>query len=438
MGAEGRRRLALRRLTNEELFRIYDNEIVLRLRAPKNLSDTRIILGKFQEYLGGYPPSPQLAKAFLVKYSDHKPRTLYRYAQMIKGFMKWYGEPLEDLKIKIPKSLPPYTDDAKIEKLIRAIESKKTHKGTIIRDKLLIELALKTGMRRSELANLKVGDIHDDFLIVREGKGRKDRVIPLSEPMVLRLKDFVKVKKPNDKVFDLKPPSITMKIKDIARRAGVEELHAHTLRHKFATDLLEHGADLRSVQQLLGHENLSTTQVYLSITDKRLRETVNLLDGEKKAKVAGELPGDIEKRKQDQPIVIIRTVDKPLVPSATMASANRYFSHFIARNEGKSHVVGIEIALLGDRKSLLEIMHESVIGVGEYIEYKPMLNRPGGQYYVVCQYKQLSIGDEKEVCYQTWLPFRLKYASKEGEVYVIPGELELKGRISLKDRLEKF
>jgi integrase len=423
-------------LTNEELFRLYDNEIVLRLRAPKNLSDTRIILGKFQEYLGGYPPSPQLAKGFLVKYSDHKPRTLYRYAQMLKGLMKWYGEPLEDLKIRIPKSLPPYTDDAKIERLIQAIESKKTHKGTIIRDKLLIELALKTGMRRSELANLKVGDIHGDFLVVREGKGGKDRVIPLSEPMVLRLKDFVKVKKPNDKVFDLKPPSITMKIRDIARRAGVEELHAHTLRHKFATDLLEHGADLRSVQQLLGHENLSTTQVYLSVTDKRLRETIQLLDEEKKIKDAGELPSDIERMKQDHPIVIIRAVDKPLVASTAMASANRYFSHFIARNEGKCHAVSIEIALLDDRKRLLEIVRENVIGVGEIIEYQPILKRLVGQYYVVCQYKRLSPGDDKEVWYQTWLPFKLMHASKEGEVYVAPQKLELRHGVSLKEKLE--
>ena len=419
--------MALRRLTNEELFRLYDNEIVLRLRAPKNLSDTRIILGKFQEYLGGYPPSPQLAKAFLVKYSDHKPRTLYRYAQMIKGFMKWYGEPLEDLKIKIPKSLPPYTDDAKIEKLIRAIESKKTHKGTIIRDKLLIELALKTGMRRSELANLKVGDIHDDFLVVREGKNKKDRVIPLSERMVLRLKAFVKGKKPVDSVFGLKPPSITMKIKDIARRAGVEELHAHSLRHKFATDLLEHGADLRSVQQLLGHENLSTTQVYLSITDKRLREAVNLLD---------ESPNDEGVKTGEHPLIVIRDVVKPTWEDTTKVMANDYFSHFVARNEGKGHVVSIEIALLDDRKSLLEIRRESVIGVGEYIEYKPLLNRPEGQYYVVCQYKQLSRIDDKEVWYQTWLPFQLKDASEAGEVYVISGDLELKEDISIGEKLE--
>ncbi|UCD54491.1 MAG: tyrosine-type recombinase/integrase, partial [Dehalococcoidia bacterium] len=290
MGEEGRRRLTLRRLNNEDLFRHYDDELVLRLHAPKNLSDTRKFLGRFKEYLGGYPPSPQLAKAFLVQYSDRKPRTLYRYTQMLKGFMKWYGEPLEDLKIKIPKSLPPYTENSQIEKLLKAIEAKKTHRGTIVRDSLLIELILKTGLRRGEISNLEVRDIHGDFLVVREGKGRKDRVIPLSERVVAKLADFVRKKDPNEKVFGLKPPSITMKIKEYARRAGVEELHTHALRHKFATDLLEHGADIISVQHLLGHESLSTTQVYLSITDKRLREAVDLLEEENQATVSHELP----------------------------------------------------------------------------------------------------------------------------------------------------
>jgi hypothetical protein len=83
---------------------------------------------------------------------------------------------------------------------------------------------------------------------------------------------------PGENVFKLKPACITMKIKQFARKAGLNDLHTHSLRHKYATTLLERGADIRTVQQLMGHENLSTTQVYLSITDKRLREAANLLD----------------------------------------------------------------------------------------------------------------------------------------------------------------
>jgi hypothetical protein len=109
LGVEGRRRLMLRRMTNEELFQLYDSDLVLRLHSPKNLSDTRKILARFKDYLGEFPPSLELAKGFLSQYSNRKPRTLYRYAQMIRVFMKWCGEPMNDFKVKIPKALPAYT-----------------------------------------------------------------------------------------------------------------------------------------------------------------------------------------------------------------------------------------------------------------------------------------------------------------------------------------
>jgi integrase len=88
------------------------------------------------EFLGQYPPSPELDKSFLTKYADYNLHTLYRYTHMIKGFMKWYGEPLVDVNIKVPKTLPPYTEDVDIEKLLDAVVDKKTHKGVIARDKL--------------------------------------------------------------------------------------------------------------------------------------------------------------------------------------------------------------------------------------------------------------------------------------------------------------
>ena len=275
-----KRRLRLRRLTNDSLFPLYDNELLLRLHNAKNLRDTRRMLGLFKEYLNGYPPSPELAKGFLAQYSDKKARTLYRYSQMIKMFMAWYGEPIDDFKVKIPKTLPQYTEDKDIEKLFQAIENKRSHKGCIVRDTLIVELALKTGMRRSELANLAVKDIHKDFLVVLNGKGGKDRIIPLIPSVALRLQNFTQNMKPDNNVFQLKPACISNKIKQFAKKAGIDGFHTHSMRHKFATDLLERGADIRCVQEILGHENLNTTQVYLSITSKRTREAVSLLEKE--------------------------------------------------------------------------------------------------------------------------------------------------------------
>ena len=107
----------LRQMSNHGLFELYDKDLVLRLRNTKNLSDTRKVLTQFRDRLGDYPPSAELAKSFLSRYINKKPRTLYRYAQMIRMFMKWYGEPVNDLKIRIPKSLPSYTGDSDIDKL---------------------------------------------------------------------------------------------------------------------------------------------------------------------------------------------------------------------------------------------------------------------------------------------------------------------------------
>lgn len=192
--------------------------------------------------------------------------------------MKWYGELIDDIKIKVPKTLPAYTEDSDIEKLLAVIPNKRSHKGCIERDSLLAALALKTGMRRSELGNLEVKDVHQDFLMVRNGKGGKDRIIPLTPAIAERLQNFMKGKEPEEKVFSLKPACISNKIRQFARKAGLNDFHTHTMRHKFTTDLLERGANIKQIQELLGHENLATTEVYLSITNHGLRDAVNLLD----------------------------------------------------------------------------------------------------------------------------------------------------------------
>ncbi len=91
--------------------------------------------------------------------------------------MKWYGEPMNGFKVKVPKTLPDYTEDSDIEKLLAAIPNKRSHKDCIERDQLLVVLGWRSGLRRAELANLRPRDIHGDSLIVRSGKGGKDRVI---------------------------------------------------------------------------------------------------------------------------------------------------------------------------------------------------------------------------------------------------------------------
>jgi integrase len=273
-----RRRLLLRTKTNEELFSLYKAELALRIRNHRNLSRYHQVLDQFYQFLADDSPSSILAKSFLTKWSRRKPATLYKYLSIIKGFLNWYGEEI-DLKVKLPHQLPEYIEDESIQKLIAAIKKKQTHKQAIDRDVLLIELAYNSGLSREELANLKAGDIliNEKALIVRKGKGIKDRTVPLPLKIVKLLETYIEDMNPDDRVFNVKPVAISDKIRRMAKKAGVK-IHAHSLRHGYATRLLEKGANIKAVQELLGHSRIGTTEAYLSLLPKHLRETVDLLD----------------------------------------------------------------------------------------------------------------------------------------------------------------
>jgi len=279
-------------MSNDELFLKYQPELQLKIHNTINLKNDISLLDKFREFLRGSRPSPSLAKEFLARYHQRSLHTQARYAATIKGFMRWYGEPVDDLKIKVPKNLPQYVEDDQVEKLLASVRAKKSHKGSIQRDLLIVELYLKSGMRRNELAELRVRDVHRDFLMVIKGKGGRDRMIPLQPDIAESLNAYIRGKQPDERVFGLRGTSIGNKISIFAGKAGQKDIHTHSLRHKYATDLLESGANIRAVQQLLGHSDLSTTQGYLAITDKGLREAVNELD--KKGK-----QGSVDVRKPD-------------------------------------------------------------------------------------------------------------------------------------------
>ncbi|MFC1957467.1 tyrosine-type recombinase/integrase [Chloroflexota bacterium] len=278
----------LRQMSNDELFRSYQPELLLKIHNQINLKNDIALLDKFREFLGDSRPSPLLAREFISRYHRRSLSTQARYAANIKGFMRWYGEPIDDLKIKVPKRLPEYIENEQIEKLLSSIRDKKNYKFTIERDLLIVELYLKTGLRRSELAGLKVRDIHKDFIMVIKGKGEKDRMIPLLPDIAGRLTGFTRNRQPDESVFGLTGPTIGNKISLFARKSGQKNIHTHSLRHKYATDLLESGANIRAVQQLLGHSDLATTQGYLAITDESLRDAVNGLGKRMK-----QGPGDV-------------------------------------------------------------------------------------------------------------------------------------------------
>ena len=277
MDDKAKRRLSLKRKTNHELFALYYDHLKVKL-TPGQYEQYTLILGKFHEFLGEFPPSVELATQFLTQYANHSRATMVRYAGMIRGFMEWYGESLDIRPVK-PKSLPQYVEPDDIKRLIDFISRKNTHKRTAERDLLLIRFATLTGLRRGELAHLTAADIHikEKMVIVRQGKGNKDRTVPLLDSLCTTLSEYLKDMKPTDSVFGLTKRSITDKISTWSKKAGLN-LHPHSFRHFFAEQLLDKGVPLTVVSDLLGHENLQTTSSYLGLKPGALREAIDKLD----------------------------------------------------------------------------------------------------------------------------------------------------------------
>ncbi|MGB9596757.1 MAG: tyrosine recombinase XerC [Candidatus Poribacteria bacterium] len=185
---------------------------------------------------------------------------------------------------KVQKKLPEYLEISEITALLD-MPDKKDIIG--LRDRAILELLYSTGMRVSEMLALDLSDIdHSNAIVKVRGKGKKERIIPIGSYAMSALKDYLKrrndlkVKRSNQALFisekgnripDAK--SINRRISKYAKLAGLKKnVTAHTLRHTFATHLLNAGADLRSVQELLGHEKLATTQIYTHISADRLKE----------------------------------------------------------------------------------------------------------------------------------------------------------------------
>ena len=278
MGSDGKRKLRLRNKTNSELFNLYESQLTIRHRSDDALGEAKRVLGHFRTFLGEYPPSPELGVSFLAQFRQRKATTLYRYNSILRGFLTWYGEEFDN-KIKVPDTLPAYIEDSDLAKLKTAMSSKKSHKQVIERNLLIIDLICMTGLRREEVSNLAVKDVNLErqYLVVREGKGAKDRIVDLVPSLIEKLRGYIKVKNPEERIFNLEPSTISGLIKWAAKRAGIN-LHTHSLRDYFATRLVDTGTDLEIVRRLLGHTNLNVTRRYLARTDKQRREAVNRLE----------------------------------------------------------------------------------------------------------------------------------------------------------------
>lgn len=196
-----------------------------------------------------------------------------------EGYLK--NNPILSLSSpKLQKHLPEFLTEDEVSRLIDTTSNKERNEERRLRDRAILETFYSTGIRISELTGLNIQDM--DFIggvIKVMGKGKKERIAPIGDTAIAAIRQYLdKRKKKSEALFLNKSGSriTTRGVRNIVhkyiRLAGIKQgVSAHTLRHSFATHLLNRGADLRTVQELLGHANLSTTQIYTHLTMERLK-----------------------------------------------------------------------------------------------------------------------------------------------------------------------
>lgn len=231
---------------------------------------------------------------FLARLKDQgkSPKTLARHIASLRSFHQFLirekiTEQDPTIHIESPKqerSLPKVLSLEEVEALL---EAPKLTNEFGFRDKAMLELLYATGMRVSELINLDMSDIHATMGFVRcIGKGNKERIIPIGHTALEAIEEYLlngRVKLQSEHKTDslflnhhgnrLTRQGFWKILKKLSKDARIEkELTPHTLRHSFATHLLTNGADLRAVQEMLGHADISTTQIYTHVTNVRLKD----------------------------------------------------------------------------------------------------------------------------------------------------------------------
>jgi len=208
-------------------------------------------------------------------------RTFFTYELKINNIRNNPCEKIESPKLK--KTLPNTLNYDEINKLLDIKEDN----AKDVRDKCMIYLMYASGLRVSELVNLNVNDINltDEYVRIF-GKGKKERIVPFSESTTKLLDKYINIYRNSllkgyltDKLFissygkGMTRQGFFKNLKLIAKNKGIKkDFSPHTLRHSFATHLIENGADLRSIMELLGHENIKTTQIYTHISNDKKRK----------------------------------------------------------------------------------------------------------------------------------------------------------------------
>lgn len=282
-------------------------------RSRYTARNYELCLGRLLEFQGEFDPENDLKPAditqewlrkyrlWLNRYQTERGKGLSVTTQAyhliaLRGFLKYLAKrgikSLDPVLVELPRTHRPQVTFLHVDEIDRIVAEIPQDTEDGLRDRAIFELLFSTGLRVSELTGLNRGDVNlqrREFMV--RGKGQKDRPVFISQSAADAVQDYLDERK--DKLpalflnnsrnqpmvgtsgdyRRLSPRSIERIINKYVRAAGItKHVTPHTLRHSFATDLLMNGADLRSVQSMLGHSNISTTQIYTHVTDPHLKE----------------------------------------------------------------------------------------------------------------------------------------------------------------------
>lgn len=287
-------------------MKVHINNFIQYLVDERRLAENTVVsykrdLSKYEDYLTKVEKIELFNKVnkihilhFLQYLKDNgsSAKTIARHLASIRSFHQYLVRVRitdEDptLHIETPKmerTLPKVLALSEVEALL---DAPKTNTPLGLRDKAILELLYATGIRVSELTNLNIDDVHLEMGFIRcIGKGHKERIVPLGKVAKEVIHEYIEKGRPeliksedpealflNHRGTRLSRQGFWKNLRQIAISASIQkELTPHTLRHSFATHLLENGADLRSVQEMLGHADISTTQIYTKVTKSRLKD----------------------------------------------------------------------------------------------------------------------------------------------------------------------
>lgn len=274
------------------LRRRMQSDLRIRNYSPKTEKVYVGHVARFAAHFGRSPSElgPEEARAYVKHLVEEKQVSWSYYNQVVSALRFLYQVTLERPEIiaSLPRPrherrLPTVLSPTEIVRLLHAVENPK--------HRLLLLLAYGAGLRVSEVVGLRVADIDSDRMTirVRQGKGRKDRQVMLSPVLLEELRTYCRWSRPTDWLFPsqraghpLTTRTVQRACHKAAEAAGLtkngRQITVHTLRHSFATHLLEAGTDLRVIQTLLGHRSVRTTQLYTHVSADRLRNIVSPLD----------------------------------------------------------------------------------------------------------------------------------------------------------------